>query len=756
MTCARCGASLPPGAKFCGQCGTAVAPLPPPTAAVDADAPAPIDVPGPPAPVDAAGAGRGGDGGVDTIEVGATPSPTRSRGWLFALCGLLAIGVVGVVAWMLLRSDDVAAGGASSPEAVATGFAEAMSNEDLLAASAFVSPTEMPGLDGLLVIVRDAAKAQGISGLSSGEGLDVQLDLEASRVTELADGVARVELSMSMSMEGAPSGPLGTAIGTGVRVDDRDVTEGLANVLGMNRRPDLYVIVVEESGKWFVSPMLTAGDYLADALDLPSPDYRAIEEADDSARTADTEEAAFDQLADAINDRDPALAVGVLAPGEARFVRVFDRALEDLLDRDSERDLSIDGVQVEETATDRWALTGFEIVATDEYGDESTWQFDDSCYEVTDAYGDRSTGCLADLVPLTEPLDSEQLIVHTTHVDGAVQLQLAASLIDEAGQLASRLSRATVLDGLGLEMFDTPVPANADEPITLTFDGEAYQVIELTVAEDRPYLLQLIDNEAEVGLDFYSEATGWDWHDWAWQDRHVISPVAEGGRLRAVVRPGNDCDDDQCEPRHGSVTIRFQRLQTIEADVNTVVKPKLGAGTSILMTVPTDEEHRYEFSTDTDGVEIALLDYGWVEELPVDDDGYITPTFGGTTTILVTNTGDAEVTAEVTIREHELAEGGSGDPTGEGVTIDLTDSGATYVFEHEPGVSGTVTVVPDGLQDIVLDIAGCDSCLTDAGYSGDSESTFVTFGDETETEIYVTPYSGVDGFGSVTIYVELD
>ena len=74
---------------------------------------------------------------------------------------------------------------------------------------------------------------------------------------------------MSMSMEGAPSGPLGTAIGTGVRVDDRDVTEGLANVLGMNRRPDLYVIVVEESGKWFVSPMLTAGDYLADALDLP-------------------------------------------------------------------------------------------------------------------------------------------------------------------------------------------------------------------------------------------------------------------------------------------------------------------------------------------------------------------------------------------------------------------------------------------------------------------------------------------------------
>lgn len=750
MTCVRCGAALPPGAKFCGECGTAVVPASPGVAMPGAPAPllpplpgAPhLDAPEPP-----------------TIEVVAEGEhagrPGRGRGWLYAVCGVLAVGVVGVVAWMLLRSDDVASGGAGSPEEVATGFAAAMSQEDLLAASMYVSPTEMPGLDDLLVIVRDAAKAQGISGLSAGEGLDVQLELEPVRVTDLADGVARVELSMSMQMEGAPAGPLGALIGDGVDVDDRDVTDGLGSALGMERRPDLYIVVVQESGKWFVSPMLTVGDYLADALDLPAADYDAAATPDDPGRTANSEEAAFDQLAEAINDRDPALAAGVLDAGEARFVRVFERAIDELIDRAPEGDLSIDDVRVEETATDRWALTAFDIRTEDEYGDDSVVQFDDGCFEADDEYGDAERLCLAELVDLTEPLDSDHVIVHTTRADGGVRLQLAATLVDDLGQLVSRVSRATLLDVFDAAVLDTPVPASTDEPTTLTFSGEPYQLIEFTVVEDRPYLVEVVGADIAPAIEFYTEASGWEWHDWTWQDRFVMAAVPEGGRVRAVVRPGSDCDDDGCRAEEGTFTIRLQRLQTIDAEPNTIVKPKLGGGTSILLAVATNDELRYEFTTDTPGVEISLADYGYVEDLPVDDDGYSTPSYGGTTVLLVTNTGDAEVTAEVTIREHD-AGGGGGDPTGEGVIIDISGGSATYTFEHEPGVSGTVTVVPDGSQDVTLDIEGCDACFTDTGYGGEAESTFVTFGDGPTTEIYIGTYADIDAFGTVMLFIELD
>ena len=753
MTCSHCGAAVPPDARFCGQCGAPVAGAPPaaggfapPHGTPLPATPAPAPVPAP-APATAAAPTESGLGRP------AVPpaNSSASRRWLLAGCGVLAAGLVAAVVWMLVRSDDSAAGGASSPEGVASGFADAMSGEDLLAAATFVAPSESPGLDQLLVTLRDAAKAQGISGLSAGDGLDVELDMTAERVTELADGIARVEVRMDMSLTGSPAGPVGALLpADGVDVDDRDLADALD-------ADELTMIVVEESGRWYVSPMLTIGEYAAEALDLPGPRWdEAAEPADE--RTASSEEAAFEQLAEAVEERDPQLAAGVLAPGEARFVRVFGRAIDELLGR-WDGDVSVDDLEVSEVSDGRWAVEHVEVVARgeDEF-DVSGIQVDDGCLLSLDEL-DSGTLCLDELDWLSEPLDDEQLIVRTSRDGDAARLGLAATVIDDLGQLATRVSRSTLLEALGLQLLDVPVTATVDEPLILPFAGEHYQVVEWIGAEDRSYLVEPIEGDVGFSLDLYASTPdgGWEWIDWTWSSPSVLDAMPAGTRFRAVVTVDSDCDDDgeRCEPQTGDVELVVRRLPTIEAEVGTLVKPLLGPGRSVVLEVPADAEHRYEVTSDTDGVLLRSVEYNSVYDLSLDEDGYVAAPYDGPLRILVTNTDDAEVRAEVALREHDLATTGEL-PDGDGVTLDFSGGEATYELDVAGATSVTVTVVPDGLQDVVLDIAECADCLTDIGYAGESETTTMALDGEVTITVVVSAYSTVDAFGSVVLYVEDD
>jgi len=718
VNCPQCGAVRPDDDVFCGRCGQRMSDVD-----VDALADGPESV--------------GSDGSH------------RGRVWLVAACAVLAVGAVVAVGWLVLRSDRTAAGGADSPEEVATGFAAAMSSEDLLAAATYVSPLEAPGIEQLLITVRDTAKAQGIAGLSAGDGVDIDLQVSTDDVTELADGFARVELRMELSVTGSPDGPVGGLLGAdGIEMDDHDLADALDS-------RDLTIVVVEESGRWYVSPMLTLGEYIADSADLPSPDYDVAVAAADEPTAADEEEA-IQQVGDAIEERDATRAAGALAPGEARFVRVFGRAIDELL-AEWEGDISFEDLQMSEVSDGRWAVEHLELSSQQDNGlSVSGVQVDDGCVMFVHEY-DIDQWCLDDLDWLTEPLDSDQFVVHTSREGGAARVELVATVIDDLGQLAARVGREGLLDALDEEVLDEPIAVTVDEPVALAFTGQRYQVVEWVAAKGRTYLLGPADGDLGVELDVYASEDGQDWYwvDWTADSERVLRPLGDGGWFRVVVRPDLDCaDDDTCVPGQGTATVLVRRLQTIPAAVGTVVRPNLGAGVSVLLQIPADADHRYEVTTDTDGVELRLVDYGTAYDFDLDADGYLPGPYSLQLEILVTNTGSTEVLGAIEMREHDLA--GADLPDGEGIELDFSSGAVSYELDVAGADSVTITVVPDGAQDVMLAVKECVECWADAGYSGESESTTVAIDGESTLTVDITGYTDADAFGTVTLYVEYD
>ena len=94
-----------------------------------------------------------------------------------------------------------------------------------------------------------------------------------------------------------------------------------------------------------------------------------------------------------------------------------------------------------------------------------------------------SSASISPFFSATTPLDSSEILVHVSQQGGRARIGLIETILDDAGQLATRFSRQTALRALGLEPYDTasPMKVGATTPVALT--GEAYQVYEFTQAK---------------------------------------------------------------------------------------------------------------------------------------------------------------------------------------------------------------------------------------------------------------------------------
>jgi hypothetical protein len=679
----------------------------------------------------------------------------RKRRWVFAALGVAGLGAAGVIGWLALQSGNIADGGATSPEGVAQGIVDALNHEDLAAASTFVSARELPDLGALVTALQAAAKAQGISGLSQGDGADLTIDLKDATASELATGVSKVDLTLNVSIKGTPPGPIGTLIGDGGTLQPRPGA-------------DIHIIVVKESGKWFASPLLTIGDYVADASDLPGPDYAALAD-QDQGLTASSPTEAFDLLAQAIGDRDVRNAGAVLGEGEARFVRVFDRAIEDLVSRaDANVDVVVDRVEAVHKDDDLWALRRFDVTVTNNNTAEtSSATVRDGCLE----QDGRDPECVFDSVQLTKRLDSDQILVHVSTHDGRSRIELATTAIDYATQFVSRLGRQTVLQSLGLEVFDTPVALKGDESSAISFTGERFKVVEFDAAANDEYLVRTSsDNIDSIDyVDYYRQTDkgqfSYETGGNAGTDR-VLSDIDEPSKIRAVVFVDPDsCDPGlECTYPDVSLDVSASRLQVVPANPGTIVSPNVGPGKSIILRIDASSSKRYEVSTDTPDVTIRSLYFGQLDSLTPDGDGYYRPSNDGPLDFLVTNNGGAAQLAAVAITEQDPVPVEPEQPTtplrgfSDGsffTTVDLSSGFTQVTLYVQPNDQFTISASPDSGQDVVLDLVNCTGCRQDSYGGGVTESTNVsTYAGTSSVLITIESSDSSSAYGTVSVFVE--
>ncbi len=258
----------------------------------------------------AAATAAGGEAdGVPVAEM--APGQPRRRPWrtrrTFGVIGVAALLGIGGYAVASVQGNGT---GGDSPEAAVHQLADAIDHEDALAAVATLNPSEVSTLQSTVGNAEHKAQQTKLVASSSSPfaGIDMSVNGLHTSVTTLADGIAKVTLSGSIS----------------AKVDAGELSQVLQRVAGNAQgTTDLarlgvhggapFLVTVERDGKWYVSPMYTAFEYVRAADDLPPADFGS---ADASKLGADSAQGAVEQLIRAIGAGDWNTVASLAPPDE--------------------------------------------------------------------------------------------------------------------------------------------------------------------------------------------------------------------------------------------------------------------------------------------------------------------------------------------------------------------------------------------------------------------------------------------------------
>lgn len=709
---------------------------------------------------------------LDSVGRRLRPEPrSRARAWVTAIGVLLGVvGAATVAALALGRAGGVSASGASGPEAALERLVEAANAEDLLGVVATMAPDEVPDLDTVVEQLQAEADEAGISGLDSGEGVDVEVVLSDVSVSEQGENAAIVEFALDGSLDSsALAGPLGELLPEVVEFSTAELLDGV----GDSSITEIFVVTVRLDGEWYISPMLTAGEYAVRAMNLLPGDYDLIG-AETATVGAESGDAAVAVLLQGVADLDVDDVADVLASGEARVAMVFEDAIDDLL-----FELPMDlftNLEVETSALDDGRVRLREASFTLSYYDE--WdgytrsvdiEVDDDCVTTYDyEYGGRERMCVSRIQPYYDPSDGG-VVFATAEQDARTTVDLVGTVSSLALDALTQVEWEEVIDSTDLARYGEPEVVEVPADIEVDFDGEASTLYEFSAEPGLDYSFAVDGRYGDADVYIIGDDGAWD-EEW---DR--IWSVDTVSRVRVLVTSESNCNDYYCMPSgDGVATVRLGILEHQTAEFPLDTSGELGPGQSISVDFTVTEDLYAEVQVVADAVPSATgntADGFRTADLPASideasvnldwqlirvDDGTYNATWdlpflaAGQYELQLTNYGSAAATYRVSVDEVEPL-----GPSGvRSVTRTLNGDGVRIEGETAPGEWFSINARPEDGQDLVLSVfdnAGATLCSVDSGYGGSDESCSATADATGRFAVEVYGYEGSDLFGDVVV-----
>lgn len=404
--------------------------------------------------------------GAEFAPVGAQPRRRRTGLWVgVAVAAVAVVGAGGYAAWATVLSK---LGGAASPEAAVTQLVEGVADKDGVAVYGVLSPSEVgsfrdafDGLDGLDDLAGDGRSVDPEKLRAALDALAIDIEGLDLQVEEVDEGLAKVSIAGGTLTVDADAAELtdlaiealtpvleayGQPVPTGderdeavQQIDDAlpwslDAAELTWDAQGEEQLP--FLMAVEEGGDWYVSPLMTIGEYVTVAQGgtrgaMPSDDGAALTSAKDAG-------VAFTEALAGISSGDMDTLSGTLAEGERRFMDVYvSQWVGDLSASDTVVTVDEASFDSRDLGSGRQLLQPRRVALS---GDGETVVVEGTCATTTGGDADGEKRCIADNQGLVE-LGLEDLGLVAVEEDGGYRVSVLATVAHAYGTMLENLVR---------------------------------------------------------------------------------------------------------------------------------------------------------------------------------------------------------------------------------------------------------------------------------------------------------------------------
>jgi hypothetical protein len=402
------------------------------------------------------------------------------------VAGIAIVVAVGAGAALVLRRGS-SGGGASSPDAAVAQLVSAVQRNDLLAVADMVPPDER---EALPMLVKGLSGEVEKSGITGGVLPKLRASVDAAPAAELATDVDAVQVTGQVGIDlGAIRGEVGRLLGAR-RTEHPDHefvlpgTPGGAAPGSREDAPPLRLIAIRQHGRWYVDPLLSAGDYLALRLGLPGGDFSQVDFHSGSGGTSPTD--AMSRFLDALASEDPVAAADVAAPADERFLRVFAGALSSYVGR-FQRTMAVSQVQLSDDGGGKVGVHGLTVTTGDPYRGSTTLSLHSTCVHWTQASGETSPDvCVPTENALRARLGLDLPELDVVEDGGSYRVDVLGSMTSLLAGMASQLDDDT-LNGIVDRFEPFPPPASSIPAISVgttldgAYHGHLYRVFALHV-----------------------------------------------------------------------------------------------------------------------------------------------------------------------------------------------------------------------------------------------------------------------------------